>query len=139
MAPNKIRQLFFFLSIIAFFLGLLYFINNDFWQDEIYSVYHFVFVPAKTTITDYHTTNNHILFSLILNLYRTLFGFQQISVLNQPWLLRIIPFIISVINVITLFKLSEREYGRTTAVIVTSLGQQQFVFQIFRSNLEAIL
>ena len=51
-----------FLSALFFTSALLYFFNNDFWQDEIYTITHFIYVPFKTVVTDYHTTNNHILF-----------------------------------------------------------------------------
>ena len=89
-----------------FFAGIqLFFLQNDFWQDEVYTLFHFVFVPLHTTITNYHSTNNHVLFSVLNNIIKQIFNFSQLSdVLLHPYLLRSIPTIISLLTVFIIYK-----------------------------------
>ncbi|MFK7775093.1 MAG: hypothetical protein AB8F94_23330 [Saprospiraceae bacterium] len=57
------------LVFIAFYFIQKDHLNLDFWNDEIYTLKHFIFAPIATTLSDYHVPNNHIFFNLINNIY----------------------------------------------------------------------
>lgn len=106
-----------FLSALFFTGALLYFFNNDFWQDEIYTITHFIYVPFKTVLTDYHTTNNHILFSFLMKGYRELFLPDGTDfILFHPFLLRVIPIFISLFSAFLFYRLVARYYGKAAAL-----------------------
>ena len=54
--------------ILIFICGFSFYhhLNNEMWNDEIYTLLHFVLVPLQTTLFDYHVPNNHIFFSLLI-------------------------------------------------------------------------
>ena len=59
------------IGLLIIFIGFYWIqkdhINLDFWNDEIYTLKHFVFAPITTTLSDYHVPNNHIFFNRIKN------------------------------------------------------------------------
>ena len=69
---SKVSENNFFQSLIKFAPEILIFIgfcmvqsillNNDFWNDELYTLDKFTFVPISQTLWDYHVPNNHIFF-----------------------------------------------------------------------------
>jgi len=72
------------ISCVFFIISSLFFINNDFWQDEIYTLTHFVFTPFTTTLFDYHVANNHIAFNFLLNVLRRVIGINEVQeILNH--------------------------------------------------------
>ena len=106
-----------FLSALFFTGSLLYFFNNDFWQDEIYTITHFIYVPFKTVVTDYHTTNNHILFSFLMKSYQELFLPGGVDfILYHPFLFRAIPVFISLFSAFLFYRLVVRYYGKAAAL-----------------------
>jgi hypothetical protein len=106
-----------FLSILFFTGALLYFLNNDFWQDEIYTITHFIYVPFKIVFTDYHTTNNHILFSVLMKSYQGIFLPGNIDfILLHPFMLRVVPIFISLFNAVLFYRLALKYYGKATAL-----------------------
>ncbi|HEY1870440.1 MAG TPA: hypothetical protein VGG71_05240, partial [Chitinophagaceae bacterium] len=110
-----------FLSALFFTGALIYFLNNDFWQDEMYTITHFIYVPFKAVFTDYHTTNNHILFSFLMKSYQKLFLPSGIEfILWHPFLFRLVPFLISLFNAFLFYRLVLKYYGKPTAVIALS-------------------
>lgn len=69
---------------------LLLHLSDQFWVDEFYTLIHFVLVPVKTTLLDYHVPNNHILFSLLSKLYLSVIGYSTlIPILENPVIARL--------------------------------------------------
>src|ERR1700733_8756601 len=66
---KKQSSMFFFSILLISAVANLFFINNELWQDELYTLDHFVLVPISTTLSDYHSSNNHFVFNLIANIY----------------------------------------------------------------------
>ncbi|HNE92605.1 MAG TPA: hypothetical protein PKZ66_00665 [Chitinophagaceae bacterium] len=119
------------------FLGCaLFFINNNFWQDEIYTLIHFVFVPFKTALTNYHNANNHILFSLVLNIHKQIAGINNLQqALLNPVYFRIIPFIISTFSFIIFYTITAKIYGKQIALIASSVFASTFALLNFSVQL----
>ena len=124
-----------FVSFLFFAGVLIYFLPNDFWQDEVYTLSHFVFVSTATTATDYYSTNNHVLFSLFCNLLRQILGFKQLSdVLLHPYFLRSVPVIISLAAVLIFYKKTANRYGKEAAIICSSVWLSTFPLLCFASQ-----
>ncbi len=103
-------------------LTLGYFLNNDFWQDEVYTLEHFVFVPWKTVLTDYHSTNNHILFSATVKAVSSLFGITSMyEAMERPYLVRLVPFLFTILSVLFFYLNTKKHYGREFAITGTSV------------------
>lgn len=80
------------LVLVLFLAWLTHWFRLDLWYDEAFTLTNFVLVPLKTTVTDYSFPNNHVLFSLLSNLWLRLLGIGSVGpVLDRPWLLRVIP------------------------------------------------
>ncbi|MCU7550027.1 hypothetical protein OCK74_12945 [Chitinophagaceae bacterium LB-8] len=113
------------LLIFTFFIfcsGLIFFLCNDFWQDEVYTLVHFDFVPFKTTLFDYHSTNNHVLFNVSVQWFARIFGINDIkSALEAPYLLRLIPFLYSILGVVIFYFGARNHYGRHFAEVGVSI------------------
>ena len=92
------------------FTGILFTrINEDFWNDEIYTLYHFTFTSLANTVTDYHVPNNHVLFNFINNLYLRIIQLDSLSLLlEHPWKLRLTPFFYSLLAGIFTYKIGIR-------------------------------
>lgn len=112
--------LIFTLSIFSYCLFFL--INNDFWQDEVYTLEYFVFVPLKTTLFDYHSTNNHIAFNAVVNLFARALGMKNTcDALEMPYLLRLVPLTFSLLGLLFFYRGSKRHYGHSFAVLGVSI------------------
>ncbi len=135
MRKHLFGKLLLSLSFLFFVVVLFVFLQNDFWQDEIYTLVHFVFVPLHTTVTDYHSTNNHVLFSLLNNLVRSCFFYQSLSsVLLHPYLLRIVPVTISLLTIVLLYRQITKAYGKCAAIICSSIWLTTFPLLCFASQ-----
>jgi len=125
-----------FAACILFIAAALSYINNDFWQDEIYTLQHFVFVPLSTTLTDYHVANNHILFNVILNIYRHILGINDLQhVLLHPYYFRIVPLIISLAGIIIFYKTVKKLFNHHVALIALSIYVTTFAIINFSVQL----
>jgi hypothetical protein len=106
------------LMILLFIVPLVFLSFNDFWQDELYSLEHFVFVSPLKTLTDYSNTNNHILQNLFFNIYLHLLpGVGMKEVLEHPILVRGVLLVFTVLTGWFLWKRAARYYSTTTADI----------------------
>ncbi len=74
------------------------YLNLDLWWDEVYSLDFFVFVLLKTVVTDYHLPNNHIFANLLNHIYVYSLGLDDISLLENPWKIRILMLVYAVIT-----------------------------------------
>jgi hypothetical protein len=121
---------------VLYVFGVVYFINDDLWNDEIYTLQHFVLVALRTTVTDYHVPNNHVLYSLICTIYLKIIGVQSLAVLMaKPFILRSIGLIFSVLNIYYLYKCAKKIGDKDTVfwtflAFVTTLPLYSFQFQV---------
>lgn len=119
------------------FIGFaLFFIQNDYWQDEIYTLSHFVFVPLKLTLTDYHVANNHILFSVLLNLCKHFSGLNSLPFfLQHPYYLRIVPLVFTVLTIVIFYFSIKSLFTKSISLIASSTLVTTFAFLNFSVQL----
>ncbi|HEX2629820.1 MAG TPA: hypothetical protein VHM26_12430, partial [Chitinophagaceae bacterium] len=121
---------------IVFFLiaafGNLYFINNDLWQDELYTLDNFVLVPLSRTVSDYHTTNNHVTFNVICNVYCKLIGVKDLrQLLENPWIIRVVPYFFSLMAIPLLYNSVRKIQGELMSIITLAVYTSSLVFYTF--------
>ena len=120
---KKLKEEVLFLALLSIYVYLAWDrIFQDFWSDEIYTLKHFVFVPIVTTLNDYHVPNNHVLFSLLLNVYAKVVGLQHMTdAFLQPQTFRVIPLAFSVGTIFTVFRIGQLLSNRTSGVVSASI------------------
>ena len=117
----------------------------DFWNDEIYSLKEFSLVSLSKTLTDYHSTNNHIFFNLINNIYCSLLGINTLKdTFDSPWVLRIIPLTYSILTIVFVYKTAEKyileNSGTVSALIlITTIPFYNFALQLRGYGLSIML
>ena len=75
-----------------------------------------------TTLNDYHVPNNHVLFSLLLNVYAKVVGLQHLTdAFLQPQKVRLIPLAFSVGTIFTVFKIGQLLSNKTSGVVSVSI------------------
>lgn len=120
-------------------------IHLDFSYDEVYTLIHFVFVSPYRTVTDYSYPNNHILFSLLTNMYVTGLGLPDtFAAMDAPWLLRLPSVVFAVLTLVVIFQTARRCAGRlagllAVVVLATSLPFFQFAWQVRGYSLGTLL
>lgn len=106
------------LLFIAFYWIQKDHINLDFWNDEIYTLKNFVFVPISTTFSDYHVPNNHIFFNLINNIYLKIIGVENLfDLMDHPIKIRLLPFMYSCVALSYVYFLGKRFFNITVGSI----------------------
>lgn len=108
----------------------------DFWNDELYTLQHFIFLPMGKIVSDYHVPNNHILFSLVAHGWAKLAGISSIQgVLSNLVWLRLLPFVCSCLCIVFVF-LAARKIATgwvaplATLLLVTSIPFFNFAAQM---------
>lgn len=96
---------------------MIEYINLDFWRDELYSLDNFVFVPITTVVTDYHAPNNHILSNLINHIYLRSFGIDDVDILRDPWKIRILMLLYSLIALIYVYRIGKDFFSPFAGII----------------------
>jgi len=110
--------------------------NMDFWNDEIYTIQHFVLTSVKNTVSNYHAPNNHIFFNLISNFYLKIIGIDSLHTLfESPWKLRIVPLIYSFFTAYFTYKIGSKYINRTVGllaliILITTVPYYNFSLQI---------
>ena len=111
-------------------------LNLDFWNDELYSLEHFVLVPLSKTLGDYHVPNNHILFNFFQNLYLKLIGLETMpQVLEHPLLVRLPNLVYLFLSLFLFGRILDRIGGRQLAllglgILISFIPFQNFAFQL---------
>ncbi len=125
------------LAIVSpFFFCLSRYINIDFWYDEAFSLQHFVFVPIKTTVTDYSFPNNHIFFNVINSIYLKAIGVGDIfSLMDWPFKIRLLPLIFAIGAMSYLYMIGRKFFNKDIArlsliVLVTTIPYYNFAVQV---------
>ena len=138
----------FFPEIVLLLLFILIHIGHlqaDFWNDEIYSLTHFSFAPIENALLDYHTTNNHIFYNLINNIYLKILGVSSLhELMDAPCILRILPLIYGLIALIYTYMIARRYFSRTLALItlillITNIPYYNFALQLRGYGLSTML
>jgi hypothetical protein len=120
-------------------------INLDFWYDEVFTLTNFVLVPISKTLTDYSFPNNHVLFSLLSNLYLRMVGINELgSLLDHPWILRLLPLCFSLGALTYVYLTGRRFLGQlpaqiSLAILVTTIPFYNFAVQIRGFSLSFLL
>lgn len=118
--------------LLLFGYKAMFFLNNDFWQDEIYTLQHFVFVPWKTVWTDYHSTNNHILFSSLVKALTEMAGMHSLmDAVEKPYLVRVVPLFFALLSVVCFYRGMLKHYGSLFALAGISVFCTSIVFVDF--------
>lgn len=82
---------------------LVSYLNLDLWYDEIFSLNFFVFVPIEKIVTEYPVPNNHVFANLLNHFYVHSFGLEDVDLLENPWKIRILFVIYTVITIIYVY------------------------------------
>lgn len=131
--------------VLPFLAWLTRFINLDFWYDEVFTLTNFVLVPLSKTFTDYSFPNNHVLFSLLSNLYLRVIGIPGPGpLLDRPWILRILPLCFSLGALVYVYLTGRRFLGRlqaqmSLAFLVTTIPFYNFAVQVRGFSLSFML
>jgi hypothetical protein len=109
--------------LFALYVGLIWDkLFQDFWTDEIYTLKYFVLVSPRTTVTDYHVPNNHIFFSLLLNIYSLILNIRTLSEIFQtPYLVRALPFVFSLGTIFYAYKIGRLASGKNAGILSASI------------------
>lgn len=141
---ERYNEIFIALFCFAAITGLI-FINNDLWQDELYSLDNFILVPVSKTISDYHSTNNHIVFNLISNIYLKIFKITSLEfLLINPVIIRLIPYSFSLLSVWLFYLFTKKIFGQvfsisTICIYITSTQFYTFGSQVRGYSLDILL
>ena len=123
-------------AILGYFLyEIIPQLNNNFWNDEFLTIESFILVPFKTTLTNYHTSNNHILFSIFSHFYLQFLGITSSTfILENPWILRLPMLFVSIGTLLTMYKTGKMIGGRSVgllsmAILATTIPFHNFCLQ----------
>src|ERR1039458_3746805 len=125
-----------FILLLVYSILQLKNINLDFWNDEVYTLKNFVFVPFHKIITDYHVPNNHVFFSIITKFYLKIIGINSLyDLMDRPWSLRLLMLLISYFTILLTYLLSRNIYGKDIAflcivILITTIPYFNFCLQI---------
>jgi hypothetical protein len=116
---NKIYLLLLFSIIAVFSIWVFkYYINIDFWNDELITLNQFSFVPLEITIKWYPQPNNHIFFNIINNVYLKFFNITNLfELLDSPYLIRILMLTYSLISIFVVFKIGKDFFNKETGIL----------------------
>lgn len=148
LSEQKNEKQYDFLFCILFLFAAttnLIFLNNELWQDELYTLDNFVLVPLAKTITDYHSTNNHIVFNLISNIYLKAIRVNTLSkLLDNPFIIRVVPYGMTIASIPAFYFSTKKILGALFAVTalviyVSSLQVYTFGAQVRGYSLDILL
>ena len=107
-------------------------LQNNLWNDEIYTLNNFTLVHLKTTLTNYHSTNNHIFYNLVNHFYLKILGINDLkTLLESPWILRLPLLLLALLTLIYAYRLGKLAGGRTAGIIAVLLLATTIPFQNF--------
>lgn len=125
------------LGVLGLLIWLLYQrLNADYWNDELYTLEHFVLPGLSHILFDYHVPNNHVFFNLLLNGHLKLLGSPElIQLLQYPCLLRLMPAIFLLFTMAVLYRAKHKIAGQRLAllsllVLLSFLPMQNFALQL---------
>jgi hypothetical protein len=106
--------------------------NNQFWCDELTSLHKFILVPTIEGMTNYSTTNNHILFNVICNITTKILSIEKLDqAINSIWALRIVSYFFSISAIIATYIFCNRFLNKSIAFLSSTLFATSPVFYNF--------
>ena len=132
------------LALLAGYL-LLDKVNADLWNDEIYTLKHFVLTSLSQTVTDYHVPNNHVFANLVNNIFLKVAGIDSLGdLMASPWIPRSLFVCYALVTMVLTYRLARKIIGRSAGliavlVLLTTLPWHNFVLQIRGYGLSAML
>ena len=142
MVRSKISKIdkYVLIIILLFFVLLSRLINRDFYSDEIYTLYHFVYTPLHNTIFEYQQggggLNNHFLFSVMMNLYVKLIHVDFTYLLNHPLIIRL-PMVLFAI--VTMYYINKLGGWVAVLLLCTTLPYYYYVTAVRGYSLSIML
>ena len=109
---------------------------NPLWADEQTTITDYVLTDLKTTLADYRLPNNHIFFSLTLQVWRLIMGitsFEQI--IGQEYLMRIPVIAFSLFGIIYFYQITRLFKSNAITVIGFSILFTSFPYFNYFSQL----
>jgi hypothetical protein len=106
------------------------------WNDEIYTLKHFVLPGWAATLGDYHVPNNHILSNVLHGTWLRVLGIGDLgTLLDSAWKIRLLPLLLSVTTVLLAFRVARRTWGQAAGwaaalILLTTLAFANFGFQV---------
>ncbi len=108
--------------LILYSIIQLQLLNKDFWNDEIYTLKHFVFPSLTTVLTDYHVPNNHVFFNILNWIYLKCRGLSDLyQLMDSPYQLRLLSFSYALATLIITYFLIRRFFNKTVALLSVAL------------------
>lgn len=93
-------------------------LHADIWNDEMYTLKHFVLVYFRETVTDYHVPNNHVFFSIFEKFFLKIFRQKDLLLLlDKPWIARIPGLLCSYATIIYVYAFGKKYYSLPVAVL----------------------
>jgi hypothetical protein len=99
------------LFAVSFYLATPH-LADEFWYDEAYTLIHFATGDLLTPFTDYSAPNNHILFSMMLGLWRGFLGIETLSVFG----LRLLPCLMFTVATLVVWLVFEKISAKSGAL-----------------------
>lgn len=92
-------------------------LHADIWNDEMYTLKHFVLVYFRQTVTDYHVPNNHVFFSITEKVFLKIFGQKDLLLLlDKPWIARLSGLLYSYVTIIYVYAFGKKYYSVPVAL-----------------------
>ena len=123
-------------AVIAFAAWLVPYLRLDYWNDEIFSLQYYVFVPLQKILADYTLPNNHIFFNLLNYAFVRLFSIPDINtLLAHPVWLRAFMGIYVILTLLYLVRTAAKFFNPFVAaaaviILFTTLPYINFAVQL---------
>lgn len=125
-----------FSSLVLAACAVYFHILDPLWNDEIYTLQHFVFKGFRQTVTDYHVPNNHILANILHIFWLKISGISALGqLLDHAWRIRIWSLLLSAGTVWFVFRagraLQDQSSGWLSVLMLLSgVTFQAYAFQV---------
>lgn len=114
---NVIGGILLFIALIIYTVMQWQPLHADIWNDEMYTLKHFVLVYFKETVTDYHVPNNHVFFSIVEKCFLKIFHQKDLLLLlDKPWIARLSGLLCSYATIIYVYAFGKKYYSLPVAI-----------------------
>jgi len=132
------------LITMPFFVFLIRLINNDFWYDEYYMLFHKAFNPLKDITTNYNSVNTHQLMAVWCKFLSVIGGFNITTALDSPDIMRVPQLVLPIVTIIYLWKICKKYFNRkigylSIAILLTTIPYYYYALQIRGYSLSVML
>ena len=126
----KEEKIHIFFLIVITLIGIsirFYFINQPVRHDEAITFMSFIRAPLYKSLSDYSSSNNHILHTFFSHFFYLIFG-------NKLWAIRITTFIFGTLLIPTTYFTGRYFYNKNTAILSASLMAASSPFIEYSTN-----